>query len=184
MSGPSDFQRLIGDINRLGTIEAVDLDGPTCRVRIGDLVTGDIPWVALRAGGKILWSPPTIGEQCLLICPEADTAAGVALLGIYSTAHPAPSSSPDVDLARYPDGAETSYDSAEHVLRAILPEGARVEIVAPAGIVIDAPAGVRFKGSISVDDNVQVGTGATGSFTTPTGGVVTVQAGIITGIDG
>lgn len=41
---------------------------------------------------------------------------------------------------------------------------------------------VRATGSMSTDGNLTVGTGATGSFTTPTGQIVSVQDGIITNI--
>jgi len=44
------------------------------------------------------------------------------------------------------------------------------------------PSGVTIDGSLWVTGNVSVGTGATGSFTTPTGQVVTVQDGIVTNI--
>jgi phage gp45-like len=48
-------------------------------------------------------------------------------------------------------------------------------VVAPANVILDAPA-------VSTTGNLAAGTGATGSFTTPTGDVVTVQAGVITNI--
>ena len=46
-----------------------------------------------------------------------------------------------------------------------------------------APAGVEFESPVvSTSANLVVGTGATGSFTTPTGQIVTVRDGIIVNI--
>ena len=59
MSQALDPQQLIGDTVRKGTIESVDLAAATCRVRVGEIVTGDIPWFAPRAGDTRVWSPPT-----------------------------------------------------------------------------------------------------------------------------
>lgn len=50
------------------------------------------------------------------------------------------------------------------------------------GMHLQINAEVDIVGSLGVSGNVVVGTGATGSFTTPTGQVVTVQDGIITNI--
>jgi len=155
MSDPADLQRLIGDAIRLGTIASVDRASATCTVEIGDLVTGEVPWLAFRAGGSARWSPPTIGEQCLLLCPEGDTSAGVVLLGIYSDANPAPSSAEDLDLVRYADGAEIAYDARSHTLFAKLPAGGRAEIDAPGGLKITGP--VQIVGKVTISDDVDIG---------------------------
>ncbi|MFD1949905.1 phage baseplate assembly protein V [Sphingomonas arantia] len=152
MSDPSDTQRLIGDAIRLGTIETVDRAAATCTVRIGDLLTDEVPWLAFRAGGSCAWSPPTIGEQCLLLCPEGDTASGVVLLGLYSDANPAPSSADKLDLLRFADGAEISYDAVAHRLTAKLPAGGSATIDAPGGIELIGP--VTITGKVTVSDDV------------------------------
>lgn len=155
MSTALDPQKLVGDAMRLGTIERVDLAGATCRVRVGEIVTGDIPWLAARAGSVSIWCPPSIGEQCLLLCPEGDEENGVALLGLYSDPNPAPAST-DLFLARFADGAELTYDPAAHELRATLPGGGKVEIVAPGGLSIDAQGGVTIKGPVSIEGDVSI----------------------------
>lgn len=142
MSQSSDLPRLIGDAIRLGTIESVDRANATCTMTIGGIVTPDLPWLAFRAGGSAAWSPPTIGEQGVLLCPEGDTAAGVVLLGLYSDANPAPSSAEKVDLLRFADGAEIAYDAATHALTAKLPAGGTALIVAPGGVTINGPLNV------------------------------------------
>ncbi|MFC3816577.1 phage baseplate assembly protein [Lysobacter sp. GCM10012299] len=45
-----------------------------------------------------------------------------------------------------------------------------------------SPGGVEVTGSVAASDNLSSGTGASGSFTTPTGQTVTVQDGIIVNI--
>ena len=52
MSNDADTQRQIGDVVRLGTIDMVDPAAATCRVRVGDLVTGDVPWLAMRSESR------------------------------------------------------------------------------------------------------------------------------------
>lgn len=162
MSTALDPQKLVGDALRLGTIERVDLAGATCRVRVGEIVTGDIPWLAARAGSVSIWCPPSAGEQCLLLCPEGDEENGIALLGVYSDANPAPASS-DLFLARFGDGAELAYDPGAHELRATLPGGGTAKITAPGGLTIDAQAGVTIKGPVSIEGDVSIQGTATAS---------------------
>lgn len=147
MSDPADQQRLIGDIIRFGTIESVDLAAGTCRFRTGDIVTGDIPWLAGRSGTTRRWSPPSVGEQGVLFCAEGDTGAGFVMPGLFSNAHPAPSAE-DIDLIEYEDGARISYDATAHALIATLPAGATVSLAADGGISI--------KGDVAIDGAVTV----------------------------
>jgi phage baseplate assembly protein V len=152
-----DPRRIIGNIVRLGTIESVDRAEATCRVRIGEIVSGDVCWIVQRAGNTKIWSPPTIGEQCLLICPEGDTDGGVAILGLFSDANPAPSAD-DIDLIQFGDGAIVSYDAVAHHLVVRLPAGASADIVAPAGLNITGPVAitgdVTITGKATASDDV------------------------------
>lgn len=136
MSNASDQERLTGDLLRLGRVASVDLDNALCTVETGDLITGPLPWLAGRAGAVLIWSPPTIGEQCLLLSPEGDTENGIVLLGLYSTAFPTPSRSPDLHSLDFKDGARIAYDMATKVLTAFLPDGASAAITAPGGVSI------------------------------------------------
>lgn len=151
MSDPADSQRLIGDVIRLGTVVSVDLAAGTCRFRTGDIVTGDVPWLAGRSGATRTWSPPSVGEQGLLICPEGDTAAGVVIPGLFSNANPAPSADA-IDLIMFEDGAIMSYDPVSHQLRAILPAGASAEVEAPGGLTIRSD--VTILGTVTVSRTI------------------------------
>lgn len=164
----TDPEAAAGEVLRLGTIASVDLANGTCTVESGDIVTGDIPWVAQRAGSVRHWSPPSVGEQCLLLAPEGDLAAGLVIVGLYSDACPAPSSSADISLVEYPDGAVIAYDHAAHSLAATLPAGGSVTIEAPDGVTIIGGTGIvgdtfiagnlNVSGTIKATQDVVAGT--------------------------
>jgi phage baseplate assembly protein V len=183
MSDPADIQRMIGELIRIGVVVSVDLEGCTCRLDVGEAVTGDVPFGVGRAGKTSVWSPVTVGEQRLLFCPEADLTAAVLGPALYSDANPAPGNRAGLDLVRFGDTGEISYDAEANLLELALPANARVVIKAEAGVSIEAAGGLRFKGSARFSDNLSAGNGASGTFTTPTGQVVIVQDGIVTAID-
>lgn len=138
----------IGEALQEGVIASVDYSAATCTVQLGDLVTGDLPWLTGRAGAVRIWSPPTVGEGCLVAAPEGDLANGLVLLGTWSNANPAPSASPDLTLIAFRDGAALSYDHAAHALAVILPGG--------GSALIDAPAGITINGPVSIDGDVTI----------------------------
>ena len=153
VADPTDIQRLIGDLAREGSVVSVDLDAGTARVRFADdLTTGDIPWLESRAGSTRTWSPPGVGEQVMVLAPEADTARGVIIGSLSSDAHPHPAND-ESTLTEYQDRARIGYDPRTHTLTAILPAGATVRI--------DADGGLSFKGDLAVDGDIH----ATGSVT-------------------
>ncbi len=153
MTALSDPRRLIGNLLQLGTVESVDLAAATCRLRVGDLVTGDLPWLTARAGTTRVWSPPAVGEQCLLLCPEGDVEGGLVLAGLYCDANPAPATDRR-DVIAFSDGAELSYDASGAGLVLRLPGGRPLKITAPDGVTIEAP--VTIKGVTRVEGDVSV----------------------------
>ncbi len=157
---PADLSELI----RLGSIASVDLAAGRCTVRYGDpddddggATTPPIRWFAVRAGETRTWSPPSIGEQAMVLAPDGQLAGGVALLGIYSDAFPPPGSTL-AELVEYADGAQIGYDPVAHALTAILPAGATALVEAPGGLTIRADVtiegNVMLKGGITADDDV------------------------------
>lgn len=157
MSDPKDIQRLIGDVVRFGVIASVDLAQATCRVAIGDITTTDLPWLTRRAGKTRTWSAPSVGEQCILLCAEGDTEAGIVLPGVFSDAMPAPSSAA-VELIQFEDGAVISYDPAAHQLTATLPDGGKAALTATGGVSITGD--VTITGKINVSGNATFGADA------------------------
>ena len=120
MAAPVDTPRLIGDLLREGVV--IERAGATCRVAIGDLESGPLPWLAGRAGDATTWSPPSIGEQVLVLSPEGDRARGIVLPGLYSDAQPAPADDGSTML-RFADGTTVQYDPAQRHLNASVPGG-------------------------------------------------------------
>ncbi|MBB6191504.1 phage baseplate assembly protein V [Sphingobium wenxiniae] len=143
----SDIEQQLGDIARIGTVASVDHAARTCTVETGDIVTGPLPWMAMRAGRMSIWSPPSVGEQVLLICPEGDTEAGIILPGLYSDDNPPPSSSPDEVRIAFDDDAFLAYDMAAHALTAKLPSGGTIDV--------EADGGVSIKGDVTVDGTIR-----------------------------
>lgn len=156
MANPTDIQRLLGDLIREGVVVSVDRDAAMARVEFADdLTTGDIPWLSSRAGSTRTWSPPAIGEQVVVLAPEADTARGIIIGSLSSDASPHPANDGST-VAEFEDGARVGYDPETHALSAILPAGATVRIEAVGGIV--------FKGNVMIDGDVQ----STGTITAAT----------------
>ena len=147
----SDIHGRIGDLIRLGTIDSVDLAAATAVFRAGDVVSPPMPWLEW-AGTFRSWSPPSVGEQVLLLCPEADIAAGVIVRGLYSSAAPAPAS----------DATHQIHGAAGLVIT-----------LTENGIAISAPSGVRIKGDVTITGDVSIDGNAsvTGTMTAETDAV-------------
>jgi phage baseplate assembly protein V len=149
MTDIAALSRLIENLIRLGTVAEVDHgslpDKRPARVRVqsGDLLTGWLPWTALRAGTTRDWDPLTVGEQVLVFSPSGQTAQGIAIGGLFSALIPANGDRAGLHRRTYPDGAVVEYDSEAHQLLATLPAGGRVEIIAPGGF--------KLQGDVDID---------------------------------
>lgn len=159
MAYTPDPQQQIGDAIQYGVIASVDHGNATCTVTLGDLTTAELPWVAQRAGGMRCWSPPTVGEQCVVLAPEGDLENGFVVLGLYSDANPSPSHDPDIVQIDMPDGAIIAYNHATHALSVTLPAGGTATIDAPGGATINGP--VTINGLLTVNDDVTISGTAT-----------------------
>jgi len=151
---PADWSTLI----RLGTVASVDLAAARCTVRYGDpddedggSETPPIRWLAMRAGKTRVWSPPSVGEQVLLLSPDAQIAAAVAVTGIVQDAFPAPGDDL-TEILHFEDGATIAYDPVAHALSVVLPTGGTAEIEAPGGLTIRGD--VMIEGTVNVSEDV------------------------------
>ena len=122
-------------------------------MRSGDLLSAWVPWLVQRAGATRTWSAPDVGEQCLLMSPGGDTAAAVAVVGIYSSAHAAPDNAPPLHTTHYPDGAVISYDQASHALTATLPDNSSATLTA-SHVTINAPEGATINANLALNGNL------------------------------
>lgn len=119
---------------RLGTIASVDLAAARCVVELADGVeSGPVRWTESRMGGTRVWSPPSIGEQVILLCPAGEIGAGVVLRGLISEAFAAPDNRA-IDLIEFSDGAIFSYDAAAHALSITLPAGGTASIIGDVNV--------------------------------------------------
>jgi len=141
---PADPSTLI----RLGTIVSITLSPPRCVVRYGDpdsdedCETPPIRWLAGRAGKTRNWSPPSEGEEVVLLSPDGQIGNAVALLGLNNDNFAPPGSTP-AEVTEYEDGARVGYDPVTHALTAILPAGATA--------AIDAPGGITIRGDVTIE---------------------------------
>ncbi|MEH3040054.1 MAG: phage baseplate assembly protein V [Sphingomonas paucimobilis] len=147
MADPVDIPRLIGDLIREGVVIA--RTGALCRVRIGDIESGDIPWLAGRAGSATIWSPPSIGEQVVVLCGEGDLARAIVLPGLFSDAHPAPADDDSFSVT-FDDGTWIGYDPANGEAMVALGDGTRLQVM-PGKVRIDADLEVTGKVTADVD---------------------------------
>lgn len=152
MNPLAEISRRLDSLLLPGVIAAVDHAAARCRVRSGELLSAWLPWFSNRAGELREWSPPTIGEQCLVLSPGGDPACGFVLLGLFSQANPAPASAPALYLQTFADGASLSYDHEQHHFVCELPAGATVQLTAPGGVTIVGD--ITITGTVTVSDDV------------------------------
>ena len=148
-----DIQPDVAEIVRIGSVLSVDLAEARVIVRYGDpdddapAETPPIRWLCGRAGLTRTWSPPSEGEQVLLLSPDGQFANAIALAGIVQDAFP-PAGSSSEELIEFADGARVSYDPDAGALKAVLPAGATAEI--------DAPGGITLRGDVTIEGKVTV----------------------------
>ena len=112
---PEDIPADLAALIRIGTITEVDLDAARCTVRYGDPDDDDpgetppIRWLAFRAGMTRIWSPPSVGEQVLLLAPDGQLGNAIAVTGIVQDAFP-PLGAGEANMIEFADGARIAYD--------------------------------------------------------------------------
>jgi len=172
---PTDADQLI----RFGSVASVDLAAARCTVKFDDDVeSGPIRWIETRHGATSTWTPPSVGEQVILLCPAGEIGAGVALRGIACSEF-APADNRAIDLIRFGDEAVLSYDAAAHEMIINLPAGATITATADGGVTINGP--VTINGETVVNGNVQVNGNVDVSGNVDSGGTVTASTNVIGG---
>nr|WP_315492355.1 phage baseplate assembly protein V [uncultured Pseudomonas sp.] len=113
-----DLYRRAESFCRIGVCQEVDAASNTCKVRHGELLTPAIRFFNPSAGAQTETRIPTVGEQCLLLNYGGGEGGGqsVALFGLNSDRFPPLSSVSSLTSRRYPDGTQSAYDAAGHVL--------------------------------------------------------------------
>ncbi len=151
----ADLRRRLDNMIRPGTIHVVDHEQARCRVKSGALLTQWLPWFSRHAGSVRDWSPPTVGEQCVIISPSGELAAGFVLVGLNSGSFPAPSSNQVLDSRTYADGTWMGYDMGRKEMTVIMTAGGKQILQIPAGIEIQGD--VTITGTVTVSEDVIAG---------------------------
>lgn len=154
MAGMSDDAlRILANLIRYGTVASIDVDAARVTVKTGGVITKPLPWLSPRAGRVRSWNPPSLGEQVMVLSPNGDLAAGVAFPALFSNAMSKPDeATADNVVVAFGDGAVLLYDMANHLLKASLPAGGRVEAIAPDGFKLTGD--VDIEGKLHVSDAV------------------------------
>lgn len=146
----ADLARLLENIVRFGTVEAVQMQPPRVQVKSGNITTAWRPWLNLRAGADREWDPPTIGEQVVLLSPSGNLAQGVVLTGLFSDLIPANGDREGLHRRTYRDGAVIEYDSIAKHLRATLPGTAEVTAVGDISITSGGKIQIAATGDVVI----------------------------------
>ncbi|EZQ18955.1 baseplate assembly protein [Halopseudomonas bauzanensis] len=155
MNPIADLRRRLDNMIRPGTIYAVDHVNARCRVETGGLLTGWLRYFVGRAGAVRRHSAPTPGEQCTVLSPSGEMAAGFVLVGLNSNEFSAPSDNLDLDSTTYADGTWFGYDMGNQEMTVIMTPGGRAILQAPGGVQIAGD--VNITGTVTVSDDVIAG---------------------------
>ncbi len=68
--------RLLRNLIRIGTVNAVDLERGLCRVETGGNLTDWLHWMTCRAGRARMWWAPSKGEQVLVFALGSELDSG------------------------------------------------------------------------------------------------------------
>ena len=137
----AEFNRRLDNLIRFGTIAEVDYAAAKARVKSGQILTVFLPFLTFRAGQTKTWSPPTVGEQCIILAAGGEFTTACVLVGLYT--QNAPSHSPDVHVFEFEDGARIEYNHATGTLN----------VTGMKLINIDCPQ-INIKGNIQIDGSV------------------------------
>lgn len=118
-SETEELRRRMQNMIRLGFVNEVHESGTLIRVKHGQLTSPFIKWFSESAGDTKDYRCPSVGEQALLLnyASGNNGSQTVALVGLFSTNFPSPSSDPNEIIRCYPDGSLVSYHTKDHVMK-------------------------------------------------------------------
>jgi len=157
----TELHRRLANIIQLGKIVETNYAEviPKAKVEIGELKTAWLPMLVQRAGSDSSAWLLEINEQVLILSPSGDLAQGIILGSLNQQAFPSVTNESHIHRSQYKDGAVIEYDRKKHVLKAILPSGAKTEIQSDGGIKLTGD--VTVIGNIKTEGDIK----ATGDIT-------------------
>jgi phage baseplate assembly protein V len=149
----TETERRLANIALIGVIETADYSASpaTARVRVGELLTGDLAMATTRAGPDRDWHPYEIGEQVVILCPSGEPANGVIIAALNSDAAPNTRGRESVRSVNFADGAQVVYDRDAHHMTVNLAHGS-IEIIANGGVNIIGD--ITLTGKMTASDDV------------------------------
>ncbi|MGL4355654.1 MAG: phage baseplate assembly protein V [Aeromonas popoffii] len=163
-----NLERRVEQMVVRGKIHAVDCATKKVRVAYGDNSTTDwIEWKPVRSGHVTIWSPPQVGEGCTVIS-DGDINLGEVFLGSYHNSMPAPSSSPDDTVMKFPDGTVFTYNMASHKLT--------LEVAGDTTLDVKGNINAKATGSVSVESEGSASVKAKGKASVESGASCEVKA--------
>nr|DAU43361.1 MAG TPA: baseplate assembly protein V [Caudoviricetes sp.] len=145
----AELQRKLDNIIRFGVIAEVNHATARARVKSGDILTEFLPFITFRSGTTKTWSPPTVGEQCVMLSVSGEFTTACILVGLYT--QNSPSQSPDEHVIKFADGAIIEYNQASGRLNvfgiksAFINASQQIEIFCPT---------VKIKGDVKIEGSV------------------------------
>lgn len=163
----ADNNRRIESIIRFGLIAEVDHAQAKARVKCGEILTDFIPFITMRSGTTKTWSPPTQGEQCVILAASGELTTACIITGLYT--QNSPSHSADEHVIEFADGAKITYNQANSDL--VVTGIKTANIKAANQINIDCPT-VNIKGNVNIDGNLST------TGTTTSKGAISTQSNV------
>jgi len=163
----ADNNRRIESIIRFGLITEVDYAQAKARVKCGEILTDFLPFITLRSGTTKTWSPPTKGEQCVILAASGELTTACIITGLYT--QNSPSHSADEHVIEFADGAKITYNQENGDL--VVTGIKTANITAANQINIDCPT-VNIKGNVNIDGNLST------TGTTTSKGAISTQGAI------
>ena len=169
----ADNNRRIESIIRFGLITEVDYAQAKARVKCGEILTDFLPFITLRSGTTKTWSPPTKGEQCVILAASGELTTACIITGLYT--QNSPSHSADEHVIEFADGAKITYNQENGDL--VVTGIKTANITAANQINIDCPT-VNIKGNVNIDGNLSTTGTTTSKGTISTQGAISAKGDI------
>ena len=142
--GSADLPHRLAKLISVGTIAEVDYQTARVKVKIGDWLTGWLPWLTARASNNLNWQAPEIDEQVLVLAPCGDIAQAVVLGAVYQQQQqelvsdiPAEERQ-EIERMQYLDGSVVEYNRKSHrYFMDIKGENATLDIVSAGTLNIN-----------------------------------------------
>lgn len=142
----AEAARRIENAILIGRVVEVDRQARRAKVEIEDgWTSAALPWIERRAGDVRSWSPPTVGEQCLILCPGGDPERGLVLPGVASDAFALDGDPELVELLETAGGFADEIDAALNRRTITIPGGGELRVVCGAAQIDMADDRITLK---------------------------------------